>query len=73
MYYDYHVTEDSFGQTCPKNWEEIADFLNGIIDSRDGIVDEYGELTHEGREWIDNLWKGYCAGEIENAPKPIFE
>ena len=27
MYNDYHITMDSFGQTCPANWEAIADRL----------------------------------------------
>jgi hypothetical protein len=73
MFNDYHITMDSFGSECPNNWEEIADYLNSIIDSMDGIIDECGELTRDGREEIDALWERYCAGEIKNAPVPIME
>ena len=73
MFNDYHITMDSFGQECPENWEEIADYLNEIIDSMDGITDEIGELTPEGREQIDALWEQYCAGELPDAPAPIME
>lgn len=73
MFSEYHITMDSFGSECPKNWEEIADFLNEIIDNMDGIIDECGELTRDGREQIDALWERYCSGEIENAPAPIME
>ena len=72
MFYDYHISMDSFGDTCPTNWEEIADYLNGIIDDMN-ITDEYGELTAEGREQIDALWEQYCAGELKGAPAPIME
>lgn len=73
MYNEYHITMDSFGDTCPINWDEIADYLNVIIDGMDGITDEIGELTRDGREQIDALWEQYCAGELPGAPAPIME
>lgn len=73
MFIDYHITMDSFGQDCPNNWEEIADYLNSIIDSMDGITDENGELTLDGREKIDTIWETYCSGDMPEAPKPIFD
>ena len=72
MFNEYHITMDSFGQDCPANWEEIAEYLNGIIDEMD-VTDEDGELTGEGRDQIDSLWERYCTGEIEGAPTPIME
>ena len=72
MFNDYHITMESFGQDCPKNWEEIAAYLNAIIDSM-GIEDEFGEIDTEGREKIDALWETYCAGELKGAPAPIFD
>ena len=72
MYNDYHITMDSFGQECPANWEEIADYLNGIIDSMDDITDENGDITPDGTEKISALWEQYCAGELEGAPTPIM-
>ena len=68
-----HITMDSFGQDCPSNWEEIAEYLNSIIDNMDDIVDEYGEITLSGRDKIDALWEQYCAGELGEAPAPVFD
>ena len=72
MYQEYHITMDSFGDTCPTNWEEIAAYLNEIIDSMD-VIDETGSLTLEGREAVDDLWERYCSGDIVDAPKPMFD
>ena len=72
MFNEYHITMDSFGQDCPANWEEIADYLNGVIDEMD-VTDEDGELTMDGRDQIEALWERYCAGEFEGAPAPIME
>ncbi len=73
MYYDYHITMDSFGSECPRNWEEISNYLNDIIDNMERITDEFGELTMEGREQINALWERYCSGDIADAPKPIMD
>lgn len=70
--FNEYITMESFGQDCPRNWEEIADYLNDIIDGM-SVTDEDGELTTEGREKIANLWERYCAGELEGAPVPSAE
>ena len=68
--FDHHITIDSFGQMCPANWEEIASYLNNIIDGmEDDIVDEYGDLTFEGREKIDEIWQNYCNGTYDAVVK----
>lgn len=54
------ITMDSFGSECPSNWEEIADFLNAIIEER-GIENDLDEL--------DQLWEDYCNGDIPGAPE----
>ena len=60
MLYDNHyVTGDSFGSDLPENWEEIADFLNGIIDER-GIQDD--------REACQELWEQFWWGDLEMTP-----
>lgn len=77
MYYDYHITADSFGADCPENWEEIAAFLNELIDKTlentdsafDPAYDASG-LSFEGHAVVDDIWERYCAGEIEGAPIP---
>lgn len=74
MYFDM----DSFGQDCPMNWEQIADYLNSIIEDMEGITDEFGEVTPDGREQIDNVWENYWgdyhSGTLpENAPVPVIE
>ena len=58
------ITGDSFGSCCPVNWEDIAAYLNQVIDDR-GIADD--------REAIDELWTAYCRGELTGAPAPIME
>lgn len=51
------ITVESFGATCPKNWEEIAEYLNRrILD---------GEDTEE-------IWEAYCNGYIPEAPEADF-
>ena len=68
---DHHITMDSFGQDCPQNWEEIANYLNNIIDSRI-TPDEFGDITADDREIINAIWETYCNGDMPDAPKPIF-
>lgn len=72
MFNEYHITMESFGDNCPMNWEEIADWLNERIDAMN-VTDEDGELTREGREKISDLWERYCAGDLEGAPAPSAE
>lgn len=64
---DYYVTMDSFSADCPKNWEEIANWLNARIDSL--AEDLPDELTlNDVRDLDDavaNLWERYCNGELE--------
>lgn len=54
------ITMDSFGSMLPENWEEIADFLNNLIEER-GIENDPDEL--------DQLWEDYCNGDIPGAPE----
>jgi len=56
---EYWVTADSFGDTIPANWEEIADFLNNII--RERHIEEDHDACNE-------LWEDYCNGDIPGAP-----
>ena len=58
------ITVDSFGADLPVNWDEIADFLNALIDER-GIEDDH--------DAVNDLWEAYCAGEIPDAPAAIVE
>lgn len=57
----------------PANWEDFADFLNGIIDARIAealkgkCMDEYHSRETE-RELDDiaaQVWAQYCAGELD--------
>ena len=79
MYTNYEITMDSFGDTCPTNWEEIADYLNGIIET---YVDELTTTDEDGvedidetelRRRVDDLWERYCSGNLDGAPAPIIE
>ena len=53
------ITIDSFGSDCPENWEEIAEFLNGIIRER-GIENDHNA--------VNELWEAFCQGEFPDAP-----
>ena len=71
----YHVTMDSFGDKCPTNWEEIAGFLNHLIDGeleKAGEVPEYGDITPEGNEIVFKIWESFCRGELSECPEPVF-
>ena len=76
--YNYEITMDSFGDTCPTNWEEIAAYLNSIIedwvDELTTIDADYCEDVDmdELRRRVDDLWEKYCAGDLEDAPAPVF-
>lgn len=52
------LTVDSFGAEVPKNWEEIACFLNDIIEERG--------LTENSE--INELWEQYWNGDVPGAP-----
>lgn len=78
MYYP-EITMDSFGTNCPTNWEEIADYLNQIIET---YITETTTMDADGIEMVDDdelrervnaLWESYCAGELEGAPVPEFD
>lgn len=76
---NYHITEDTFGSDCPTNWEEIADFLNALIDSTldqtpgayDLGYDDSG-LSADGHDIVDSIWERYCSGDMPDAPAAVF-
>lgn len=55
------ITVESFGSNLPRNWEEIADFLNNLIE----------EKADDSKEAVEEIWENYCAGNIKGAPEPI--
>ena len=52
-------TVDSFGSRCPKNWEEIINYLN--------------EKLEEAGEDPEDIWERYCSDGYPDAPEPIIE
>lgn len=78
MFDNYEITMDSFGSECPENWEEIASFLNDLIDTKADeltTTDDWGIQSVDEDElklFVDGLWETYCAGELDGAPAPIF-
>lgn len=81
MINDYRITAESFGDECPKNWEEIADYLNEKIEaalsSNPELYFEPGYdasgLSAEGHDLLDKIWEDYCSDEYPDAPQPIME
>ena len=70
MYTEYHITMDSFGKERPENWQEIADYLNNIIDER-VTPDEYGNITEDDKNTLCKIWEDYWNENMQDAPKPI--
>ena len=50
-----YITAESFGSDIPENWEEIAEYLNGVIDDLN--------IT-EDHEAVNELWEAYWSGEV---------
>lgn len=79
MYTNYEITMDSFGDTCPTNWEEIAAYLNDIIETYVAELTTKDEDGIESTDWrelhdkMDQLWEDYWNGKIDGAPAPIIE
>lgn len=55
-----YITVESFGSEIPANWEQIATYLNEIIDRR-GIAEDHAA--------VNELWESYWNGEIPGAPE----
>jgi hypothetical protein len=72
MYNNPYIDMDSFGDYLPVNWKQIANALNEIIITMN-IYDEFGRVSMEGREAIDNLWEQFCDGSLEGIPEPIWD
>ena len=68
MYYEYHITIDSFSE-LPSNWEDIASFLNELID--DHIDNNPNESDIDFKDFLSDLWENYWNGKIPNAPAAI--
>lgn len=74
----FEINMDSFGDTCPTNWEEIVAYLNDIIN---GYTDELTTVDSDGvesideyalRDRVDKLWEAFCSGDLDGAPAPIM-
>jgi len=74
----FMITEDSFGPVLPSNWQEIAEYLNSLledawdkagIDSRFPSCDDLRDF----RETTEEIWAQYWNGMFSDAPEAIFE
>lgn len=65
------ITADSFGSDCPSNWEELADYMNGVAAMRlERLRNErQGELNpREESDIYDEVWEDFFDGEFADAP-----
>lgn len=75
----FFISMDSFGDTCPANWEEIASALNALIKEHYDQLETLDDIGYPldvkiwMREWTDELWENYCSDGIAGVPAPIFE
>ena len=69
-----HITVESFGSEVPMNWEEIAAYLNTLIDEKieaSGMDPDPVPGSEEARDLhdlIDSVWNAYWNGEYNDAP-----
>lgn len=61
------ITEDSFGSMLPRNWQEIANYLNGILEEIWNQSDDRDDF----KEVVEEVWERYCNGMLPDAPKVI--
>jgi hypothetical protein len=67
------ITAESFGSYLPKNWEEIAKFMNDAaekwLEDLKKEDPEYFE-SHDESCIYDEIWDGYWNGWLAGAPEP---
>ena len=59
---EYRITAESFGDTIPQNWEEIAAYLNARIDEMD--LDSLPE--RERHDAVNDLWDEFWRGDVHD-------
>ncbi len=59
-----YFSMESFGADLPTNWEEIASWLNALLDER--VTDDMDD--RDIREVAEQLWVDYWGGRLEAAP-----
>ena len=59
---------DSFWSNCPQNWEEIADFLNDVLEERSNEDMDDRDL----KNLMEEIWEEYCSGRLDGAPEAIM-
>lgn len=59
------ITHESFGSDCPKNWEEIAEYINDSIRYR-LESDDFNECDLS--TIADSFWEAFWQGEFADAP-----
>ena len=70
-YFDrYKITEDSFGDYLPVNWQKIAVYLNKKIETK---LRKMGDAEEwEVQDAVNEIWDAYCDGKWDRAPKPVY-
>lgn len=61
---NYFITAESFGDSLPRQWQEIAEYLNGIIRDR-GI--EFN------RSAVNALWDDFWSDRLDRTPDSFEE
>lgn len=56
-----YITEESFGENLPENWEAAAALLNAKIDALE--ENEFGEIDYDE---VCNIWENYCHGDYDS-------
>lgn len=64
----YKFNKASFGEHCPKNWEAIANGLNGYLDDRTSWETE----VEQGKWEAEQIWKEYISGKLPEVEEQEF-
>lgn len=61
---------DSFGDTCPGNWEEIAAWLNNTLEL---YCPNFDPDNWEDRDFANKLWEDFASGDLYavGCPRPL--
>ena len=68
-------SQDAFGSICPKNWDEISEYLKSETGRRiDTLILTNGSADYDDLYETDShLWEDFCSMNLPDCPKMIFD
>ena len=66
------ITAESFGSIIPKNWEEIADYMNKAAEERIERIKKNDPDLDDESSIYDEVWEDFWNGEFADPPIVVF-